>query len=297
MKIIRVILDWFPNTNHIGFYVALKRGYFAEAGLDVQISGDVHGVLDAENTDIVLGPEVSILEKIGEGVGLTAIATLTQVNDSGIVSLKEAGIESPKDLEGKRLTHWAPEWFHTVIAEAMRIDGGDYSKVNLMQVDVGDIVSTLGEVADATWVYENWENQELLEAGKEINYIRLADIDPVFDFCAPSLAATHQVLDERPEDIRKFLAAIERGYIEAAEKPAETVLFVKEHMPDVSDELLIQSQKHLASILLDKEGHWGFMAPERWDLMADWLIENGHYDMRRPTEYTNEFLTTPLKDE
>lgn len=290
MNTIKVVLDWFPNTNHTGFLIAQKKGYFADAGLDVQISGDVHGVLSTHGADVVLGPEISMLEQRAKGIGLTAIATLTQKCDSGIVSLKESGITSPKHLEGKRLTHWEPQWFHGVIGEAMRIDGGDYSKVDLVPMDVGDIVSTLGNVADATWVYENWENQELLEAGKEINYFALADVDPLFDFCAPCIAATTALVRERPEDVRAFLSALDRGYIEAAKDPEGAVLSVKESLPKVSDALLIRSQKHLSGILLDETGHWGYMKPERWDRMADFLITKGLYDKRRDDEYTNAFL-------
>ena len=65
-----------------------------------------------------------------------------------------------------------------MIGEAVRLDGGDYGKVELVPMDVGDIVATLGTVADATWVYANWENEELIAAGKEINFINLADVDP-----------------------------------------------------------------------------------------------------------------------
>lgn len=290
MKRISVVLDWFPNTNHTGFLVAEKKGYFREAGVEVQISGDVHGMLDAHGADFVLGPQISILEKIAEGVELTAVATLTQRCDSGIVSLKESGITSPRMLEGKRLTHWAPKWFHGVVGEAVRLDGGDYGKVVLVPMDVGDIVSTLGTAADATWVYENWENQELIEAGKEINYFALADIDPLFDFCAPSIAAARAFLGDFPEQARAFLAALSRGYVEAAEKPEESVLLVRDGLPEASDALLLRSQRHLSKILLDGKGRWGRIRPERWDRMADWMVENGYYDRRRATEYTNAFL-------
>lgn len=290
MKRISVVLDWFPNTNHTGFLVAEKKGYFREAGVEVQISGDVHGMLDAHGADFVLGPQISILEKIAEGVELTAVATLTQRCDSGIVSLKESGITSPRMLEGKRLTHWAPKWFHGVVGEAVRLDGGDYGKVVLVPMDVGDIVSTLGTAADATWVYENWENQELIEAGKEINYFALADIDPLFDFCAPSIAAARAFLGDFPEQARAFLAALSRGYVEAAEKPEESVLLVRDGLPEVSDALLLRSQRHLSEILLDGKGRWGRIRPERWDRMADWMVKNGYYDRRRATEYTNAFL-------
>ena len=287
---IKVVLDWFANTNHTGFLLAEKRGYFAQAGLEVEIDGEVHGVMDLHGADMVLGPQISMLDCMARGVEMTAVAVLTQRCDSGIVSLKESGITSPRKLEGKRLTHWAPRWFHGVIGEAVRIDGGDYSKVQLVPMDVGDIVATLGTTADATWVYENWENQELIEAGKEINFINLADVDPLFDFCAPCMAATHQILRERPEDVRAFLAALDRAYIEVAHDPEGTVLEVKEGLPKVSDALLVRSQKHLAPLLLNEKGHWGTMRPERWERMADWLVANGYYDHRRSDEYTNEYL-------
>jgi ABC-type nitrate/sulfonate/bicarbonate transport system substrate-binding protein len=290
MQRIRVVLDWFPNTNHTGFFIALDRGYFAEADLDVRISGDVHGVLDAHGADLVLGPQISILERQAEGGTLTAVATITQANDSGVVSLASAGIRRPRDLEGKRLTHWAPAWFHAVIAEAMRLDGGDYNKVHLVPMDVGDIVSTLGHVADATWVYENWENQELIEAGKNINYIRLANLDPLFDFCAPCIAATHAFIERRPDTLRAMLAALERGYVEAAREPQPSILEVRHHMPPVTDELLVRSQRHLAGITLDDSGRWGRIAPDRWDPMADFLVEKGITDARHDHEYTNDFL-------
>ncbi|HWV24200.1 MAG TPA: ABC transporter substrate-binding protein [Thermomicrobiales bacterium] len=290
MEKINVVLDWFPNTNHTGFYIALERGYFREVGIDARISGDVHGVLDIDDADMVLGPSISMLEKRGHGAGLTGIATITQVNDSGIVSLKDAEITSPRHLECQRLTHWEPEWFHAVIGEAMRLDGGDYNKVTLVPMDVGDIVATLGAVADATWVYENWENQELIAAGKDINYIRLADVDPLFDFPAPCIAATSQFLNDRPDTARRVLSALERGYVAAAQDPDASVLEVLQHMPSVNPDLLVRSQRHLSTILLDGEGRWGRIAPERWNRMADFLVEKGITGARYRDEFTNDFF-------
>lgn len=54
--------------------------------------------------------------------------------------------------------------------------------------------------------------------------------------------------------------------------------------------MLVRSQRHLAPLLLDQRGHWGAIRPERWERMANWLVANGYYDRRRPTEYTNDFL-------
>lgn len=291
MEKLKVVLDWFPNTNHTGFLLAQKRGWFAEAGLDVEIYGDVHGTMETHGADFVCGPEIAFLECLERGIGLTGVAVMTQKCDSGIVSLKEAGITRPKELEGKRLTHWSPAWFHAAMRCVVEADGGDYDKINLVNLDVGDILATLGDVADATWVYENWENQVLLEAGKEINYFNLGDIDPIFDFCAPAMAATHEVLRDRPETVRTFLNILDRAYQEVAKNPDETVLEVRDMMPaDATDSLLIRSQRHLAPILLDEQGHWGRISAKRWDCMADFLVQVGVISRRRENEYTNEFF-------
>lgn len=291
MEKLKVVLDWFPNTNHTGYLLAQKRGWFTEAGLDVEIFGEVHGQMDLHGADFVCGPEIAMLECKEKGVDLTAVAVMTQKCDSGIVSLKEAGITRPRELEGKRLTHWTPEWFHAAMRRVVEADGGNYDHIQLVNMDVGDIVSTLGHDADATWVYANWENQELLEAGKEINYFNLGDIDPIFDFCAPAMAATKEVLTEKPDAVRRFLQVLDRAYQEVATHPAATVLEVRDLLPQgVSDQLLIRSQEHLAPILLDESGHWGRIDAKRWDPMADFLVEVGVISGRKEAEYTNEFF-------
>lgn len=292
MEHLKVVLDWFPNTNHTGYLLAQKRGWFRAAGLDVEIDGEVHGSMELHGADFVCGPEIAMLECLERGIGLTGVAVMTQKCDSGIVSLKEAGITRPRELEGKRLTHWTPAWFHAAIRRVVEKDGGDYDKIQLVNLDVGDITATLGSVADATWVYENWENQVLLEAGKEINYFNLGDVDPIFDLCAPAMAATHQVLRERPEAVRTFLSVLDRAYREVACDPKGTVLEVRDLLPaDASDALLVRSQKHLAPILLDDQGSWGRIAPRRWDRMADFLVEAGVISRRRDGEFTNAYFS------
>lgn len=290
MEKLRIVLDWFPNTNHTGILLAKKYGWLEENGIDLTIEGEVHGEMEVHGADFVCGPEIAMLECMNRGIGLTAVAAYTQKCDSGIVSLKESHITRPRELEGKRLTHWTPQWFHQSIGRLVANDGGDYSKVNLVNLDVGDIVDTLGNIADATWVYENWENYELMQAGKEINYFNLGDIDPVFKFVAPAIAATYEVLAERPEAVRAMLAAFDRGYQAVAKDPS-LVLEVKDMIePRLSDEWLVKSQEHLAPIFLNENGHWGTISAERWEPMAEFLVENGVIDHRFENEYTNEYL-------
>jgi ABC-type nitrate/sulfonate/bicarbonate transport system substrate-binding protein len=294
MKSINVVLDWFPNTNHAGFFVALHKGYYKEAGLDVNIRGKVHGVMDASQADIIVSPQPSLMTGMDAGEKLTAVAVLTQKNDSGILTLKESGVQGPSDLTGKRLSHWAPAWFHSVIGKVVNDNGGDYSKIQLIQKDVGDIEAALGAEVDAVWIYKNWEYYVMIHAGKEVNYFELTDYGPLYDFCAPAVVATHALIDDAPQALRAFLAQTDRGYIEAARDTGAAADILARYMQDAdkSDPQLVrESLAYIADRFLDSTGHWGYMKPERWNIMADYLVEQGLIKGRMEREFTNEFLS------
>lgn len=290
MENIRIVFDWFPNTIHTGILLAKKNGWYEKEGIDVHIHGEVHHVMDPEKTDIICGPEISMLMNMDNGIGLTGIAQFTQKCDSGLVSLKEAGITRMRDLEGKRLTYWDLPWYHPSVGYLVEKDGGDYDKVIKVQMDVGDIVSTLGKDADATWIYENWEKYALLDAGKEVNYINFGDVDPIFNFCAPALAATDHAFAEKKEALKTFLAVTDEAYRKAAADP-ELVLDVKDMIPEASSEnMLLAGTKHLAPIWLDSDGRWGRINPDMWNPMADFQVKTGVISGRREKEFTNELF-------
>ena len=291
MKQIKVLLDWFPNTNHTGYFVALEKGYYKAEGLDVRIYGKVHGQMTVEDADIVVAPQPSLLMGMEAGDEFTAVAVQAQRGDSGILSLKESGITRLAELTGKRLTHWKPAWFHKVVGKAVNEDGGNYSQVKLIQQDVGDIEDALGRVADAVWVYKNWEYFVMKHAGHEVNYFAFVDYGEVYDFCAPALAARHSFIEREPEALRAFLGATERGYIDAANDPEEGAALLYPHMEaGWSIELVQDSQRYISPFYLDGEDRWGRIRPARWEVFADWMVAEGLLQSRMEREWTNEFL-------
>ena len=80
MRKIKVVLDWFANTNHTGFLLAQKKGYFAQRGLEVEIFGEVHGVMDLHGADIV---QMCIRDSLCGGAGLRPAGDLPQRSMSG----------------------------------------------------------------------------------------------------------------------------------------------------------------------------------------------------------------------
>ena len=125
-------LDYTPNTNHTGIYVAQKQGFFAEEGLDVEI------VQPAEDTaETMLGTGQAQLgisyqdylanAYAGGNTGFTAVAAVIQHNTSGIMSPKELGVTSAKGMEGLRYATWDLPVEQATVKQVVEKDGGDYS--------------------------------------------------------------------------------------------------------------------------------------------------------------------------
>lgn len=106
---ITVVLDWTPNTNHTGLYVAQKNGYFADNGLEITIEQPPEDGAEALVASGKAQFGVSFQENVASALTadsplpITAVAALIQHNTSGIISLKKNNITSPKDMAGALL--------------------------------------------------------------------------------------------------------------------------------------------------------------------------------------------------
>jgi len=296
MKKINVKLDWFANTNHAGLFLALHKGYYRDAGLDVSIGGDAHSDnsgVPSESADIVIASQPAALTSMDNGDKLTAVATITQRNDSGILSLKQSGIKNPGDLTGKRLSYWETPWFDSIIGKVVNDNGGDYSKVKPVKKEVADIEKSLGNEVDAVWVYKSWEYYVMQHAGIEVNYFELADFGSLYDYCAPAIMATHSLINTDPDKLRAFLTQTARGYVESVQNTdtaAEILIQYMEKADKRDPELVKDSLRYISTRFLDKTGTWGYIDLARWDALADYMVKMGLIKERKGHEFTNYFL-------
>ena len=135
---VSIVLDWTPNTNHTGLYVAQKLGYYKEAGLEVEIlpspEGGASALVAAGGADFGIDCQDTLAPAFvgDDALPVTAVAALIQHNTSGIISLADDGIQSPKNLEGKTYATWENPVEQAIIKSLVEADGGDYSKINLI---------------------------------------------------------------------------------------------------------------------------------------------------------------------
>lgn len=298
---ITIVLDWTPNTNHTGIYVALANGYFEEAGLNVEVvqppeDGAVALVASGRAQFGVSFQDYLAPAYVGEDkMPVTAVAAVIQHNTSGIVSRAGEGMDRPAGLEGKKYATWDLDVEKATIRDVMTADGGDFDKVELIPSTVTDEVSALqsGSV-DAIWIFYGWAGVACEVAGLEIDYFDFADIDPVFDYYSPVIIGNDAWLEENPEQARAFVAALSRGYTYCVEHPHEAADILMEAAPELKSnpELVYASQEYLADEYIADAERWGEIDPGRWAAFFNWLNENELMEGQLDPNFgfTNEYL-------
>ena len=177
---ITFVLDWTPNTNHTGLYVALEKGYFEDQGLTVEIVQPPEDGADALVASGKAQFGVSFQDTMAPGVAgdnalpTTAVAALIQHNTSGIVSRKGEGMDRPRGLEGHKYATWDTPIELAMIKNVVEADGGDYDKIELIPSTVTDEVSALqSNSVDAIWIFYGWAGVKMELEDLETDYFFL----------------------------------------------------------------------------------------------------------------------------
>lgn len=294
---VTVILDYVANTNHTGMYAALDLGYYEEEGLKVNIVEPTEG---ATATLVAVGKgdfgisyqeDVTIALTSAEPLPIKAVAALIQHNTSGFVTAADKDITSPKDFEGKTYAGWGGPGEAAVLEAVMTQAGADFSKLNMVVSD-GSGFTALEDKADIMWFFEGWDNITCEMNNFPINYMPVKDLDDRLDYYTPVIIAGNDTLENRPEMVKKFLKATEKGYQYAISHPEESAQLLHKHAPDYSLEMLTKSQEFLAEKYMEDTDVWGMMSDETWDNYTEFMAEYQVIDKTIPASdcYTNEFL-------
>ena len=293
------VLDWTPNTNHTGLYVAQEKGYFLEAGLDVEI------VQPPEDGAVVLVASgkaqfgISFQDSLAAAVAgddalpVTAVASVIQHNTSGIISRAGEGMDRPKGMENHTYATWNGSIELATLQEVVEADGGDFSKVELIPSTVTDEVSALKtNSVDSIWIFYAWAGVKTELEGLDTDYFAFADIDPVFDYYTPVIISGNDYLEENPETAKAFMEAVSKGYQFAIENPEEAAEILCNAAPELDKELVTASQKYLADQYQADAEYWGYIDAKRWNNFYQWVNENQLLENEVPldTAFTNDYL-------
>lgn len=290
------VLDWTPNTNHTGIYVAQELGYFEEQGLDVEIMlpGEVgtNQLIASGSADIGVSYQEGLTQARAEGLPIVSIAAILQHNTAGYASPVGKDITSPKDFEGKKFGAYGSDLEYAMMKTIMEQNGADIDKVDFITTGDSDFFVAVKRDVDFSLVFQAWTGIEAELRDEPLNMVYLVEFSDDLDFYTPIIATSEDMIENNPETVRAFVHAAVKGYEYAIENPAEAADLLIKAEPDIDPELVKSSQEWISPHYQDDADRWGVQELSRWENFLNFMLENEIIDEQLDIEkaFTNEFL-------
>jgi ABC-type nitrate/sulfonate/bicarbonate transport system substrate-binding protein len=301
----RLALDWTPNTNHTGIYVALKKGWYRDAGIDLQllpysasVSPDV--LVSSGKADVGIGATEGIVADAAVSQPVVSIAAIIQHNTSALVTLSSSGLSRPRDLSGKIYGGFGASYEPAVVGEIIKRDGGTGQFKNVT-LDVDAMQALASHRIDFAWVFEGWEVIQAQRAGVKLNIFPITNYG-VADYYTPNIIASPNEIKQKPELLHRFMAATARGYEYArthAQDAAQILLNANPQGTFPDPGLVVASQEFLSPRYADTGRKWGWQDAAAWHGYPQFIINTGGivdagghpvHSMDFGSLYTNQFL-------
>ncbi|ENQ3106683.1 ABC-type nitrate/sulfonate/bicarbonate transport system, substrate-binding protein [Bacillus sp. 491mf] len=296
-KKVTVVLDWFPNTNHTGLYVAKTKEYYKKQGLDVEIiqpgeNTSAEQMVASGKADFGVSYQENVTTARVEDIPVVSIGAVIQHNTSAFASLKKDNITSPKAFEGKRYGGWGAPAEEATLKTVMDKHQADYNKVQKVVLGQTDFFKSIGRDADFEWIYYGWDGIEAKRKGIELNTIMLKDLNPALDYYSPVIITSEKHVKQDKDFVKKFMNATTDGYNFAIKEPKEAADILIKNVPDINKELVQESQKWLSTKYQDDAKAWGVQKEEVWTNYMNFLYDNKVIKKKIDVKaaFTNEFL-------
>jgi len=289
-------LDWTPNTNHTGIYVAKDKGFFKEEGLDVDIIQPGQSTADqlvaSGKAEFGIGYQEGITLARLQGLPLVSIAAVIQHNTSAFAWPTAKNIKTPKDFEGKKYAGWGSPIEEATLKALMDKYSGDIKKVEILTTGAADFFATTEKDADFAWIFYAWDGIASKIKNKPINYIMLKDEDKALDYYTPVIMTNEKMIAEKSDLVKKFMKAVAKGYDYAAQNPDDAANILLSNAPELDKNLVTESQKWLSPKYKDDAKVWGVQKKEVWEGYTKWLFDKKLIEKMLDVDkaFTNNFL-------
>jgi ABC-type nitrate/sulfonate/bicarbonate transport system substrate-binding protein len=307
---VRLALDWTPNTNHTGFFVARAKGWYDGAAIDLEVlpyaSATPETLLAAHQAECGISFQDAMTFAVAKGADIVSVMAILQKTASAIGVLADGPIRRPRDLDGKTYAGFGYPNEVPTLKTVIQADGGA-GDFTVALLDAAAYEALYNKQADFTIPFTAWEGVEAEERGIGLRYFQFADYG-FPEFYQVVLACDRQWLEREPDAARRFIAATVRGFELAVSNPDEAAGILVAENPGVFDanpDLPRDSQRFLAEgdFLVDAEGEVGRQALERWEGYSRFLYEQGllvdgagaplSAPIDSATLFTNDYLPTP----
>jgi ABC-type nitrate/sulfonate/bicarbonate transport system substrate-binding protein len=305
--VVRFALDWTPNTDHTGLYVAQAKGWYHDAAIDLRIlpysSIAPETLMATGQADCGISFQDSLTFAVAAGAPIKSVMAILQHAASAIAVLADSGITRPRQLDGKTYASFGYANEVPTVRAVIKADGGT-GDFKVIVADSTAYEALYAHKADFTIPFLAWEGVEATERGIQLRTFAFTDYG-FPDFYQVVIACSNAWLIGHPDAARRFVGATQRGFALAASDPASAASMLIEQNPGVFStnlKLPQDSARFLADggYLVDASGQVGRQTLQEWTAYSKFLYDAGLLagpdgkPLASPPDYaalfTNEFL-------
>ena len=303
MIYLKIALDWTPNINHIGIFVAKELGFYSENNIELEIINPLEDnyeitpgkKLELGLADFVIAPFETVisLNNKKNAVDAIAIFAILQEDISSIVSLKSKNIDSPKLLDGKIYASYKARYEDKIVQKLVKNAGGSGTITIVYPEKLGIWNTLLAGKADATWIFNNWEGVEADDKNIELYKWSLKEYGIPYGY-SPVIITKKTSLAKFNTDYSNFIKATQKGYLFAIDNKYESISILKKYLTDDDkNNINIDKAFEATKAHFGNDSNCGFMYPEKINLFLNWLVENQleREIIKQQALFTNELLT------
>ena len=279
MKEIKLAIDWTPNINHIGFYIALEKKYYLSKNIDLKIispSKDNYNITPAKKIekglcDFGLCPTETLISfrTKNKKFDLVALMSIFQKDVSAIAVSEKSKINRPKDLDNKTYASYGARYEDLIIKQLIINDGGK-GKINVSypkRLGVWDTV--LKNKYDSTWIFLNWEGIEK----PDLKFFKMEDYKIPYSY-SPLVVTSKKFLNNtNPNIISDFIKMTKAGYIFSLKNIDESTEILKKYIPENNKVNLKKSLEFSANYFGDDK-NFGKIDLNIMSGFIDWLEDS-----------------------
>jgi putative hydroxymethylpyrimidine transport system substrate-binding protein len=271
---LRLMLDWFPNVDHLPIYVAQEKDYFADQNIQVAIispsdTADALKLAAIGNVDLAVSYQPQTIIAADQGLALKVVAPLVRHPLTTLLFLADKGIDLPQDLAGKKIGYTVPGLMDVLLhafASINRIE--DYTPVNVGFTILPALVS--GQVDAVMGPFKTYETVAMALHGYESSFFELEkwgipDYEELIFVCSPA------ILDKKHAAVKGFVLALEKAFEYVADHPEKSLALylgaVPQADPKMETEAFALTRPYFATTL----GH----DPDKWQAFADFALKHG----------------------
>ncbi|HEY2980568.1 MAG TPA: ABC transporter substrate-binding protein [Anaerolineales bacterium] len=291
---VRLPMGYIPNVQFAPLYVAVEKGYFKDAGIEIEFdySFETDGValVGAGELPFAVVSGEQVLLARAQGLAVVYVAAWYQQYPVAVVSKAEQGIRTPADLKGKKIG--VPGLFgaNYIGLDALLYSAGlSEQDVTLDSIGFNQVEALAADQEQAVSVYAANEPVQLKAQGYELNELRVSDY---VQLASNGLLTNELTIAEDPELVRKFVGAFLKGLADTMADPDEAYRISQKYVENLSADDAVQKEVLQRSI-----GQWqtdrpGYSDPQAWENMQDTLLKMGL--LTEPLDldkaFTNEFV-------